>query len=164
MIQATTAAVATSDLQLGGAFAFGYLIGWYVYYVNRYRTGDVQISDITTVLGVIGGGAVLALFDAKTDLFGAYGIGLATGFFSYFLVLIVLVGVSKNFDADWFLDGRRVRPLEPYYIPEGTRPTITPMSHGEDARGYGGTGGSHRGPGGGDDGGAGGGGRTPVRG
>jgi hypothetical protein len=87
-------------LQLVGAAFFGALIGWYVYYINRYRKSDVQLGDLVTVIGVIGGGAVLALFPAGTDLFGAYGVGLGIGFFTYFLVLIVLVGVSPNFDVD----------------------------------------------------------------
>jgi hypothetical protein len=114
MIQAQSA----STLQLWGAGAFGVLIGWLVYYINRYRKADVQLSDLVTLIGIIGGGAVLALFPAKTDLFGAYGIGLAVGFFLYFFVLIFLVGVSKNFTADFFLDGRRKKPTDDFYIPE----------------------------------------------
>ena len=117
------------DWKIAGAFAFGLVIGWYVYYVNRYRKGDVQIGDITTLIGAIGGAAILALFDAKTDLFGAYGVGLAIGFFVYFLVLVILVGVSDNFNADWFLDGRRKNPVDPYGYPtdgQGGRP-MAPM-------------------------------------
>jgi len=106
-METTTAA---STVQLWGAGCFGILIGWYVYYINRHRKADVQLSDLVTLIGVLGGSAVLALFPAKSDLFGAYGIGLAIGFFGYFLVLIILVGVSKNFDADWFLDGRNRAP------------------------------------------------------
>jgi hypothetical protein len=94
-------------LQLWGAFAFGLVIGWFTYFVNRYRTGEVQLSDVLTLVGAIGGGAVLTLFQEGTDLFGAYGIGLAVGFFSYLLVLIVLVARSPNFTGEWFLDGRR---------------------------------------------------------
>src|SRR5215831_14466620 len=101
-----------TTLQLWGAGSFGVLIGWYVYYINRYRKGDVQMTDLVTLIGVIGGGAVVALFPAKTDLFGAYGIGLGAGFFGYFLVLCVLVTVSKNFDVDFFLDGRRKKPAD----------------------------------------------------
>ena len=100
-------AESATGIQIAGAICFGALIGWYVYYINRYRKGDVQLSDIVTIIGAIGGGAVLALFKAGTDLFGGYGIGLAIGFFGYFIVLVFLVGVSKNFDVDWFLDGRR---------------------------------------------------------
>lgn len=107
-----------STIQLLGAGCFGALIGWYVYYINRYRKGDIQLSDLVTVIGTIGGGAVLALFPAKTDLFGAYGIGLAIGFFGYFLVLIFMVGISKNFYIDWFLDGRRRMPDGSIVVPE----------------------------------------------
>lgn len=112
-------------IQLWGAGCFGLLIGWYVYYINRHRKSDVQLSDLVTLLGVLGGSAVLALFPARTDLFGAYGIGLAVGFFGYFLVLVVLVGISENFDADWFLDGRNKAPGPGFVvgpIPMGTRP------------------------------------------
>lgn len=117
-------------LQTVGAGAFGALIGWYVYYINRYRVGDVQFSDLVTLIGVLGGAAVLALFPSGTDLFGAYGVGLAIGFFGYFLVLIVLTGVSPNFNTDWFLDGRRKKPVDPWIIPGDIRGTVTPMESG----------------------------------
>jgi len=110
-----------------GAGAFGTLIGWYVYYINRYRKSDVQLGDITTLVGVLGGGAATALFAPGGELFGAYGIGLFLGFFGYFISLIYLVDRSPNFDADWFLDGRRKRPEEPIYVPGDVAPTIRPM-------------------------------------
>lgn len=118
----------TSSIQLLGAGGFGCLIGWYVYYINRYRKGDVQLSDLVTLIGVIGGGSILALFETKTDLFGAYGIGLFIGFFGYFLVLLFLVGISRNFNMDWFLDGRRIKPKGDFEIPSDVRPTISGMS------------------------------------
>lgn len=117
-----------SIVQLLGAGGFGLLIGWYVYMVNRYRKGDVQLGDIVTLIGVIGGSAVLALFPAKSDLFGAYGIGLAVGFFFYFFVLIIMVAISKNFDVDWFLDGRRNNIQPGQIIPAGTAETVRPMA------------------------------------
>lgn len=106
------------DIQLFGAACFGAIIGWYVYYINRWRKGDVQFSDLVTVVGIIGGGAVLGLFGnpsaedqkAATDMFGAYGIGLAVGFFGYFLVLAGMVSKTTNFTVDWFLDGRCKKP------------------------------------------------------
>lgn len=107
-------------IQLLGAGGLGFVIGWYVYYINRYRRSDVQIGDLLTLIGAIGGGATTALFPAKTDLFGAYGIGLFAGFFAYFLVLIILVRISDNFNADWFLDGRRKKPADPFIIPDST--------------------------------------------
>jgi hypothetical protein len=111
-----------------GALGFGLIIGWYLYYINRYRKGDVQFSDITTVVAAIGGAGVLSLFPSGSELFGFYGIGLAVGFFAYFLVLTLLVGISRNFDSDWFLDGRRRDPAAGYSIPGDIRPTIAAMS------------------------------------
>jgi hypothetical protein len=109
--------------QLIGAGCFGAIIGWYIYYINRYRKSDVQLSDLVTVIGVIGGSAVLALFPAGTDLFGSYGIGLAIGFFLYFLILIILVSISDNFTCDWFLDGRRKLPDGTIFVPQVGTPT-----------------------------------------
>lgn len=106
-----------------GAFSFGLIIGWYVYFVNRYRKGEIGWKDLRTLIGIIGGATVLKLFDADnraSELFGAYGIGLATGFFAYFIILAILVRKSKNFDVDWFLDGRRKKPTDDYEQPEGS--------------------------------------------
>jgi hypothetical protein len=101
-----------------GAFGYGLVIGWFLYFVNRYRKDDVTFGDLTTVIGAVGGGAVTALFgETSPQLFGAYGIGLASGFFGYFLVLIILVAGSKNFSADYFLDGRRIGTDGVLFIP-----------------------------------------------
>ena len=99
-------------LQKIGAGAFGAVVGWYVYYINRWRKDDVQLSDIVTLVGAIGGAAVLALFPAKSDLFGAYGIGLASGFFVYFFILVILVNKAPGFSSAWFLDGRAPKLTE----------------------------------------------------
>lgn len=114
-------------LQLLGAGGFGAIIGWYVYYINRYRKGDVQLSDVVTLIGILGGAAVQALFKPDGALFGAYGVGLFCGFFSYFLFLLLLVAISRNFKADWFLDGRRKVLDKESYIPDGTRLTGSAM-------------------------------------
>ena len=111
-----------------GALGFGVLIGWFVYYINRYRKGDVQFSDLTTLVGIIGGGLVTHLFDDKTAVFGAYGIGLALGFFAYFFVLTFLVSRSDNFTSDWFLDGRRKDPEPGFSIPSEARPNTAAMA------------------------------------
>ncbi len=120
-----------SIIQLLGAGCFGIIIGWYVYYVNRYRKGDVQLGDMVTLIGVLGGGTILTLFPANTDLFGAYGLGLCVGFFSYFLILNILVKKSENFNIDWFLDGRRKKPKEPWVVPDYVKPTTSTMEDKE---------------------------------
>jgi hypothetical protein len=123
-----TQSVHATLLQILGAGGFGLVMGWYVYYINRYRKTTVQLSDLVTLISALGGAGILALFPARTDLFGAYGIGICLGFFSYFAVLLMLVRMSKNFDIDWFLDGRRKRAIEPYFVPPGIdTPPSLPM-------------------------------------
>ena len=120
-------------IQLLGAGGFGAVLGWYLFFLNRYRAGAVALADLVTVIGALGGAAILALFPAKSDLFGAYGIGLAVGFFGYFLVLLVLVARSRSFGVEWFLDGRRKRAAADEVIPEGTAHTVRAMEEQEDA-------------------------------
>ncbi len=103
-------AESASMFQRLGAGGFGFLIGWNLYFVNRYRSGPVTLGDLAALIGTLGGTAVLALFPARTDLFGAYGIGLFAGFFGYLALLLFFVSRSPNFSVDWFLDGRRKRP------------------------------------------------------
>jgi hypothetical protein len=91
----------------------------------------VSLADVATLITAIGGGAILALFDPKTDLFGFYGIGLAVGFFAYFLVLILMVAMSPKFGLEWFLDGRRKPPDEDEEIPAGTGRSVRAMESGE---------------------------------
>ena len=105
-------------LPLVGACCFGSIVGWYVYYINRHRKEEVSAwGDLTGLIGVIGGSAVLTLFAQSSALFGAYGIGLALGFFGYFTSLKRMVKNSQNFSEDYFLDGRRKKLAEDEYIP-----------------------------------------------
>jgi hypothetical protein len=104
-----------SDIvQLVGAGCFGTLIGWYVYYINRYRKSDIQLKDLGSLIGILGGATILKLFPSSADLFGTYGIGLAVGFFGYFSVLMIFVYKSQEFGVEWFLDGRRKNPQDGY--------------------------------------------------
>ena len=84
------------------------------------------MSDLVALVGILGGAAITALFPARTDLFGAYGIGLFIGFFGYFVSLIILVSKSKKFGSDWFLDGRR-KKLEEDETVGDIRGTISAM-------------------------------------
>jgi hypothetical protein len=117
-----------------GALAFGTVIGWFLYLINRYRRGDVQLGDITTVVAAIGGAAVTRLFDPGGNLFGAYGLGLAIGFFAYFLILVAMVSVSRNFDVDFFLDGRRRKVDDKTFIPGEHRQSGLAMDFDPDMR------------------------------
>jgi hypothetical protein len=77
------------------------VVGWVVYRTLRRKEGSAALSDIATVIGAIGGGAVTALFK-NADLFGAYSIGLAIGFFLYFLIGLAVSG--KESAKGWMGD------------------------------------------------------------
>jgi hypothetical protein len=77
-----------------GAIFFGCAIGWIAYRILRQRASAAALSDFFTLLGVIGGAAVIALF--KSDvLFGLYSVGLVVGFFAYLAVGLILYGKQE---------------------------------------------------------------------
>lgn len=91
-----------------GAILFGLAIGWIVYRVLRSREGAAVLSDLITVLGIIGGAAVIALF--KNDvLFGLYSLGLVIGFFAYFAIGLWLYG--KQEVQPWLLGSTTRTPI-----------------------------------------------------
>jgi hypothetical protein len=62
-----------------GAACFGAVIGWlahYAFWQRRY----INVAWIASLLSVVGGGAVTAVFKSET-LFGAYCIGMFAFFF-----------------------------------------------------------------------------------
>ncbi len=85
--------------EIVGALCFGLVVGWVTYRTLR-RTGEtVALSNIATVIGAVGGGAVTALFDTPM-LFAWYSIGLAIGFFLY-----LILGNTVFKDVTWLGDG-----------------------------------------------------------
>jgi hypothetical protein len=115
------------NLAGAGAFGFGAVVGWNLYLINRYRSGPVQLTDLVTLIGAVGGATALKLFPADTDLFGWYGLGLAFGFFAYFVVLLIMVGRSGGiFTMTWFLDGRR-KVLPEGWTTAGAATTLHPL-------------------------------------
>jgi len=78
-----------------GALCFGLVVGWVTYRTLR-RTGEtVSLSNIATVIGAVGGAAVTGLFKSE-DMFAAYSIGLAIGFFLY-----LILGNTVFKDTTW---------------------------------------------------------------
>jgi len=82
-----------------GAVCFGIVVGWIAYRTVRRTTDRVKVSDLATVVGAVGGGAVTTVF-GNPALFGWYSIGLAAGFFAY---LILAQTLLRN--VDWLGDG-----------------------------------------------------------
>jgi hypothetical protein len=70
-----------------GAICFGVVIGWITYRTLR-RVDTTSISDIASVIGAVGGAAVLAIFK-RGDSFAWYAIGLAVGFFGYLIANLI---------------------------------------------------------------------------
>jgi len=71
-------------MEILGPICFGIVIGWITYRTLRRKDGT-GLSDIATVIGTLGGAAIVTLFGTK-ELFNFYCIGLAIGFFGYFIV------------------------------------------------------------------------------
>jgi hypothetical protein len=83
-----------------GAVCFGLVVGWITYRTLRRTEDKVGLSDIATVIGAVGGGAVTTLFDDE-QLFGLYAIGLAIGFFAY-----LILGHTLFKNSEWLGSGR----------------------------------------------------------
>lgn len=76
-----------------GPFCFGLIIGWVTYRTLRRKAEGVALGDIAAVIGALGGATVVALFKAAG--FDSYCIGLAIGFFAYFVMGILIGKWSK---------------------------------------------------------------------
>jgi hypothetical protein len=78
-----------------GSFGFGMVIGWVTYYTMRKNTKERTLADITVIISALIGPAVLAVFPApaegKPTMFGYYGIGLAIGFFVYYILFVLML-------------------------------------------------------------------------
>jgi hypothetical protein len=60
---------------------FGGVVGWMAHHV-LHRAARPDVKWLASMIAVIGGGAVTALFEPRSLLFGAYCIGLALAFFA----------------------------------------------------------------------------------
>ena len=80
-----------------GAFCFGVAVGYITYRTLVRTTDKTAISDLTTVVGAVGGAAVTGLFGpASGDAFGWYSIGLLAGIAAFFLLYLALNGRAKT--------------------------------------------------------------------
>ena len=86
------------NIEVVGALCFGLVIGWVTYRTLRRQGEIVALSNIATVIGAVGGGAVTALFTA--ELFAWYSVGLAVGFFLY-----LILGHTVFKDSPWLGGG-----------------------------------------------------------
>lgn len=103
-----------------GAAAFGIVIGWMTYRTLAHKE-KTDWGDLSTVIGTVGGAAVLSLFPAQTSLFGVYAFGLFLGFFGYYCAFLI---IARKARVSWLniLTGKRVGAL----LMEDTEPPRTP--------------------------------------
>ena len=83
-----------------GAICFGLVIGWITYRTLRRKEGNAALSDIASVIGAVGGATITTLFTSK-EVFGYYCVGLAVGFFAYFIIGLF---IGKGNADSWMLD------------------------------------------------------------
>jgi uncharacterized membrane protein YeaQ/YmgE (transglycosylase-associated protein family) len=79
-----------------GSVCFGLVIGWITYYTMRKNTKPRALADITVIISALVGPAIIAVFPAPVEgtnqtMFGFYGIGLALGFFLYYVIFVLLL-------------------------------------------------------------------------
>ncbi|MEU2280658.1 hypothetical protein ABZ614_01590 [Streptomyces sp. NPDC013178] len=85
-----------STLSLVGSGAFGLVIGWIAYRTLRRAKDGSRVSDLVTVVAALGGGTVINARFPEPDLFACYGLGLAAGFFGYFLVSLLVDHLERR--------------------------------------------------------------------
>jgi hypothetical protein len=83
----------STGFALAGTLCFGVVVGWITYRTLRRRGSAAQLSDVSAVVAAVGGGVVTTLPFDDPDVFGAYAVGLAVGFFAY---VISAVFVAKR--------------------------------------------------------------------
>ena len=75
-----------------GALVFGLVVG-YITYRTLMRTADkTAVSDLASVIGAVGGGAVTKLYDSAGNSFAYYAFGLAIGMAAFFVLFLILNG------------------------------------------------------------------------
>jgi hypothetical protein len=79
-----------------GSLCFGAVIGWITYYTMRKNTKPRTLSDLTVIIAALVGPGILTVFPApvtgtRQTMFGYYGIGLALGFFLYYILFVILI-------------------------------------------------------------------------
>lgn len=82
-------------IPLIGACLFGTVVGWLAHNVFQ-RAELLNVSWLASMIGVIGGGAVTAIFRPNSLMFGAYCIGLGFAFFLRVVIYPLSVAIAEE--------------------------------------------------------------------
>ncbi len=78
-----------------GAVCFGIVVG-YVTYRTLAKQNSASVADLAAVIAAIGGAAITSLFEAGSQGFGLYAIGLLGGFAGYLLLSLLIRGKDET--------------------------------------------------------------------
>ncbi|WP_327250934.1 hypothetical protein [Streptomyces sp. NBC_01244] len=93
MITAITTIQNPSAIVLVGTVCFGVAVGYITYRTLARTTDKAAITDLATVIGVIGGGVVTTLYGpADGTMFAWYSIGLLIGMALYVTLSLIIRG------------------------------------------------------------------------
>lgn len=97
MILAVTTIAHPGGLALFGSGCFGTVVGYVTYRTLARTTEKASITDLASVIGAVGGGAITALYGPPDgSLFAVYSIGLVVGMALYLLASLLLQGKEKT--------------------------------------------------------------------
>jgi uncharacterized membrane protein YeaQ/YmgE (transglycosylase-associated protein family) len=74
-----------------GSICFGLIVGWITYRTIRNRERNPVFSDITAIVGALGGGTIASLASKGELYFPWYCVGLAGGFFFYLIIMVPII-------------------------------------------------------------------------
>ena len=107
------------DVKLVGAGFFGALIGWWCITSIATVPSGCRWETSSRSSGSSAAARFLPCFRPAATSLGRTGSASQWVSFAYFLWLLVLVAASDNFTVDFFLDGRRKKPIDPWVLPAG---------------------------------------------
>ncbi len=77
-----------------GIFFMGFVFGYLLYYAVRH-TKEFNIDLLSSAIGAVGGGVVVAVLGKTDGWIGPYGVDLGAGFLSYLVLSLVLIFAGK---------------------------------------------------------------------
>ena len=89
-----------------GASFFGAVVGWLAHNVFQ-RAELLNVSWLASMIGVVGGGAVTALFPQGSLMFGAYCIGLGFSFFARVLTVPITKALAEEMELEKLKETKR---------------------------------------------------------
>ena len=86
-------------LPIIGASFFGAVVGWLAHNVFQ-RAELLNVSWLASMIGVVGGGAVTALFPQGSLMFGAYCVGLGIAFFARVVIFPITTAINEEMELE----------------------------------------------------------------